>query len=151
MKKKNKKKKIIIKIAIVIMIIGITIFAICKFRNRVGVISPNSRIKENQKIGILKCESNMVNVVINNTDKDKEKNQNYILIEIQNNGEDDKYDLGINIDFYNKEGTPIYRTATIVPTFYSKNIELVKAKITPEIAKAIDDDIIDHIAISRSN
>lgn len=149
MKKKiNRKKVLIVSIIIVIIISVISFFVIRNIRGN-RVIAPNIEEIEEQNDGMLKYENNISIINIGDRKIKKIDNKNYIVLQIENNTEEDKFDIPIGIEFVNLDGDVIYNTGYVVSVLLKGMVDEIYASVTPQIADMIKKEKIDRIVIKE--
>lgn len=148
-KKLNRKKVLIVSIILIIIIIAITsVLVIRHIKGNVAGIAPNMPIEEPGD-GMVKFENNINGIEIGDRKVKKLENKPYIMIQIENNTEEDKFDIPIGIDFVNLDGDVIYNTGYIVKVLLKGMTEEAYALITPQIANMLQKQKIDHIVIKE--
>lgn len=151
MKKKINRKKLLIVLTILIIIIGgITFFIVKHIKSNMVYVAPNTDIEElKPDDGMVKYENNVNEINIKDRKIKKIDGKPYIIIEIENTTEEDKFDLPIGIEFINSDGDVIYNTGNVVKVLLKGMTDEVYAVITPEIAKLVEEKKIDHIVIKE--
>ena len=144
----KKKKKIIIFMLLVILVITVIALVVNKDRNYVAVpnIDSSELIEDD---GIVKFENNINGISIKDRNIKKRDGNFYIVIQIENTSEEDKYDLPIGIDFMNIDGNSIYHTGTIQSVLFQGMIDEAYVPITSDIAEMLTKHQIDHIVIKE--
>ena len=102
-KKKINRKKVLIVSIILILIIGIIAFFVIKhIRGDVVYIAPDIEVQgPEEDDGMVKYENNIQGLTIRDRKIEKIDGKQYIMIEIENNTEEDKFNLPIGIEFIN--------------------------------------------------
>ena len=148
MKKKINRKKVLFVSIILIIIIGIISFFVIKYiKGNDEYIAPNIEINEEESI--LEYENNLIGITIKEIKAEKKEKKPYIVIEIENTSEQDRYDIPIEIDFVNLDGDVIFNTGYVVNVLFKGTVNKVYALVTPQIAKLIQKKQIDHIKINE--
>ena len=145
-KKINRKKVAIVSIVLIIIIAIIAFFVIRHIKSNVVYIAPHMPIEE-QEDGMVKFENNINGIKIGDRKVKKIENKPYIMIQIENNTEEDKFNLPIGIEFINSDGDVIYNTGSIVEVLLKGMSHEIYALLTPQIANMLQKQKIDHIVI----
>ena len=152
MKKLNKKKIVLIIIAIAI-ITSIIIFIVKRNFYREGAfVAPLPNIENiSRDDQIVKCENKIEGIEIGKIETTKQSKENHITIEISNTTEEDKFNLPISIEFINLDGDSIFKTGYVQDVFRKDMTVDINAKITSQIAEMIKKKQIDHIEINMGS
>ena len=150
MKKKiNRKKVAMVSMILIIIIAIIAFFVIRHIKGNVAHIAPNMPIQEQQDDGMVKFENNINGINIGDRKVKKLENKPYIMIQIENNTEEDKFNIPIGIEFINSDGDVIYNTGYVVEVLLKGMSSEIYALLTSQIANMVQKQKIDHIVIKE--
>lgn len=145
----NRKKVEIVSILIIIIIAIIAFFVIRHIKSSIGYVASNMPIIEAKDDGMVKYENNVNGIEIKKREIKKIKNEYYIVIQIENALEEDRFNIPIGIEFVNLDGDVIYNTGQVVDVLLKGMIDEIHAAVTPHIAKLIEKNKIDHVVIKE--
>jgi len=148
-KKLNLKKVFIVSIISLLMIGMIVILVWRNIKSDVeNNIVPSIPIEEADD-GMVKYENNIQGIIVKDRKVEKMGGKQYIIIEIENNTGEDKFDLPIGIEFVNLDGDVIYNTGHVIDVLLKGMTDRIQAVVTPQIAELVKEDKIDHIIINE--
>ena len=147
-RKLNRKKVVIVSILLIIIIAIIAFFVVRHIKGNVAYIAPNMPTEE-QDDGMVKFENNINGINIGDRKVKKLENKPYIMIQIENNTQEDKFNIPIGIEFINSDGDVIYNTGCVVDVLLKGMSHEINALLTPQIANMVNDKKIDHIVIKE--
>jgi len=145
LKKHKKRKKVLIVLTILIILSVLAYLGLRYIKSNVENIAPN--IQGND--GMVNYINNLNGVNIKDRKIEKLDGQQYIVIQIENTLDEDRYDIPIQIEFVNLDGDMIYNTGYIVKVLLRGMTNEIYALITPDISNMVKNDKIDHVIINE--
>jgi len=145
LKKHINRKKVLIVLTILIILSVLAYLGLRYIKSNVENIAPN--IQGND--GMVNYINNLNGVNIKDRKIEKLDGQQYIVIQIENTLDEDRYDIPIQIEFVNLDGDMIYNTGYIVKVLLRGMTNEIYALITPDISNMVKNDKIDHVIINE--